>query len=174
MSQVTGIVQEVNNRGIGKGSNILVNGTKYGCYDPVKAGIDMLVAGQEVTFDTAVKGQYVNINGRATPTGNSGAVTAPAPAAQPQMMGKAQGSDFVFPVPPLNYQRSVVRRDSIRDAVALVNEHTSGCENDMDIETRIAHTLAAAKAFEEYSCGDDIEKEAAAAVAQLGTSQPTQ
>ena len=179
MSQVTGIVQEVNNRGKGKGSNIMVNGVKYGCFDPVQAGITTLQAGQGVTFATSVNGTYVNIHGAATPTGVTAPVTAAppaaaAPAASGSGGGYKGGSDFVFPIPELNYQRSVTRRESIRDAVLLVNEMCSGMANDMPLPDRVSQVLEAARAFEDYSCGDDIEREATAAVAALGTSEATQ
>jgi hypothetical protein len=177
MTQITGIVQEVNNRGLAKGSNILVIGMKYGCYDPVKSGIDMLQAGQEVTFTAEQKGQYTNINGRATPTGNTGVVQAPAPTPvtpPAAFVPKNTGGQWQFPIPPLDYQRSVVRRDSVTAAAAIVDGYCSGCENDMDLGTRITYVLSTAKRFEEYSCGDDIEKEAQAAMSNLGTSQNTQ
>ena len=174
MSQVTGIVQEINNRGRGKGSNIVINGTKYGCFDPVEARIDSLVAGEEVTFGTTVNGTYTNIDKTGvTKTGNMGAVIAP-PQAAPSVPKNNSGGhgDFQFPIPPLNYQRSVVRRDSVAHAASIVNTYTEGCAADMELDARVNLVLSVAKQLEEYSCGDDIEKEAAAAVAALGQVNP--
>ncbi len=160
MTQVTGIVKEVNNRGKGKGSNILVNGIKYGCFDPVAAHIDTLVAGEEVTFGTVVNGTWTNIDNKGViKTGNTGAVTA-APSAPKK--GGAYGK--AFPIPPLDGQRSIVRQNSLAHATALVNNYC----NEMTIDQRTALVIETAKCFEAYSCGDDVEKEASEAVALLG------
>ncbi len=172
MSQVTGAVQEVNNRGVGKGSNILVNGTKYGCYDPVAAGISALVAGQVVMFDTVVKGQYTNINGTVTATGATEAVTAPPPKPAYNSGGGGKGGK-VFPIPPLDGQRSIVRQNSLTHATAIVNAFAADSGTPLDIDQRYTAVLEVAAKFEAFSCGDDVEKEAAAAVAALGTSQVT-
>ncbi len=174
MTQVTGIVQEVNNRGKGKGSNILVNGAKYGCFDPLLAHIDTLVAGEEVTFGTVVNGTWTNIDrSGVSKTGNTGAVTA-APPSAPKKGGGAYGK--AFPIPPLDGQRSIVRQNSLTHATALVNNYYSlrGSDTNMTLAERTALVIHTAKSFEAYSCGDDVEKEASEAVAQLGQSQNTQ
>ncbi len=172
MTQVTGIVQEVNNRGKGKGSNILVNGIKYGCFDPVAAHIDTLVAGEGVTFGTVVNGTWTNIDkAGVSKTGITGAVTA-APPSAPKKGGGAYGK--AFPIPPLDGQRSIVRQNSLAHATVLVNNYCYELAKESTLDARVALVIETAKCFEAYSCGDDVEKEASEAVALLGQSQNTQ
>ncbi len=160
----------MNNRGKGTGSNILVNGAKYGCFDPLLAHIDTLVAGEEVTFGTVVNGTWTNIDrSGVSKTGNTGAVTA-APSAPKK--GGAYGK--AFPIPPLDGQRSIVRQNSLTHATALVNNYCSELAKEISLDARIALVINTAKSFEAYSCGDDVEKEASEAVALLGQSQNTQ
>lgn len=171
---ITGIVQEVNNNGMGKGSNIVVNGQKYGCYDPVKTGIDVVAVGDEVSLGWAQKGQYINIMGRVNKTGNTGAVlatpvtgtTAAANAAVVQGKPPQGGGnpEFQFPIPALNYQRSVVRRDAVTQATTLIVG--TGNYGDDPFATA-AVVLDIARVFEAYEAGDIDEKEAADAVAAL-------
>lgn len=163
---ITGIVQEVNNNGMGKGSNIMVDGRKFGCYDPIKTGIDVVSVGDEVSFAWATKGQYTNIMGRVNKTGNTGTPTAtPAPASGGGNKGGGQSGDFVFPIPALNYQRSVVRRDAIHSAVALFV--STEADAGMDAVQAAERVVTIARVFEEYEAGDLDEKEAADAVAAL-------
>jgi hypothetical protein len=169
MTQVTGIVAEVNNLGKAKGSNIVVNGQKYGCYDPVATGLDTLRAGMEVTFGTMVKGQYTNIQGTVTPTGGTGPVPAPAPAPSGGSGGgwKGKGSFKAFPIPALDGQRSIIRQNSLSHATAVVNAHFGGLEPQHvpDLDARASEVLRIAAMFEDYSAGDDIARAADEALA---------
>ena len=171
-NNITGIVQEVNNNGMGKGSNVVVNGQKYGCYDPVKTGIDIVAVGDEVSFDWAQKGQYINIMGRVNKTGNTG-VPTPAPVVTaPKAAGGNKGgwgNKGVFPVPALDGQRSIIRQNSVTNAVNLIvgsNEPAPLIEG-LDMVDLAEYTIKVAKVFEAYSTGDLDEAEANAAVAAL-------
>ena len=165
---ITGIVQEVNNNGLAKGSNIVVNGQKYGCYDPVKTGIDIVNAGDEVTFAWAQKGSYINIMGSVTKTGNTGAVPMAAAAASPKAAGGGSkggwGNKGVFPVPALDGQRSIIRQNSVTNAVNLIGHYDSFDGNLMETAAQV---IEVAKVFEAFSSGDMDEAEAEAAVAAL-------
>lgn len=167
MTQLTGIVQEVINLGVGKGSGVKIDGHKYGCFDPVKAGVDIVAVGDEVTFDWVQKGQYKNINGAVGKTGNTGTPAA-APAPEASSGGGGKG-DFVFPIPALNYQRSVVRRDSVAQSVQLIARLTPADKNlDFDHVSDIVVVIA--RKFEEYSTGDDVEKLANEAIAKMNAA----
>lgn len=165
---LTGIVQEVINLGVGKGSGVKIDGHKYGCFDPVKAGIDLVAVGDEVTFDWVQKAQYKNINGSVTKTGNTGVPSAsPAPAASTGGGSGGGKGDFVFPIPALNYQRSVVRRDAVTQAVNLyrvVGDASAAPDVAADM------CLAVARLFEEYETGDDVEKLANEAIAKMNAA----
>lgn len=162
---LTGIVQEVINIGVGKGSGLKIDGKKYGCFDPVKTGLDLIAVGDEVSFEWSQKGQYSNINGKVTKTGNTGTPAAsPAPSASKPHSGG--NGDFVFPIPALNYQRSVVRRDAVTQAVALVNNF-EGDFDGMTVDQVAEGVVTVARIFEEYATGDDVEKLANEAIAKM-------
>ena len=168
MTQLTGIVQEVINVGVGKGSGLKIDGHKYGCFDPVKSGIDIVNVGDEVTFDWVQKNQYKNMNGSVTKTGNTGTPAAsPAPAASKPSGGG--GGDFQFPIPALNYQRSVVRRDAIGAAAGMIASLLpADASNDFDQIGDVVVDLA--RKFEDYATGDDIEKLANEAIAKMNAA----
>ena len=165
---LTGIVQEVINLGVGKGSGVKIDGHKYGCFDPVKAGIDIIAVGDEVTFDWVQKGQYKNINGKVNKTGNTGTPAA-SPTPKASGGGSGGGSDFIFPIPSLNYQRSVVRRDAVTQAVTLITNLTPAAEGyNLDEFASLAVDLA--RKFEEYETGDDVEAAANEAIAKMNAA----
>ncbi len=166
---LTGIISEVINNGVGKGSGVKIDGKKYGCFDPVKTGLDIVNVGDEVTFDWVQKGQYNNINGRINKTGNTGAPQVAVPPA-PSTGGYSGGgnSDFQFPIPALNYQRSVVRRDCVTQAVALLATYG---EPSVDPDQTAEIVIAIARLFEEYETGDDVEKLANEAIAKMNEVQ---
>jgi hypothetical protein len=166
---LTGIVQEVINNGVGKGSGLKIDGHKYGCFDPVKTGLDLVAVGDEVTFDWVQKGQYKNINGGITKTGNTGTPTAsPSPKANTGG-GTSGGGDFQFPIPALNYQRSVVRRDAVTQAVNLIARLTPA-DHTLDLDPLADLAIQIARKFEEYETGDDVEKAANEAIAKMNAA----
>lgn len=167
--QLTGIVQEVINLGVGKGSGVKIDGLKYGCFDPVKSGIDIVAVGDEVSFDWVEKGQYKNINGRVNKTGNTGTPQASSAPAATGGGKSGGGGDFVFPIPALNYQRSVVRRDSIAAASSLIaNLMPADVATDFDQVGDLVVDIA--RKFEEYATGDDVEKLANEAIAKMNAA----
>ncbi len=166
---LTGIVQEVINVGVGKGSGLKIDGHKYGCFDPVKTGLDIVAIGDEVTFDWVQKGQYKNINGGITKTGNTGVPQA-APASNSKSGGNAGGGDFVFPIPALNYQRSVVRRDALTQAVAMLTGSQEDQFKGYSPDQSAALVIEIARTFEEYATGDDVEKAANEAIAAMNAA----
>lgn len=149
MNQVTGFVVEKNNIGVGKGSNIVLSdGKKYGLYDP--APFNELSVGDEVQFEFTQKGQYTNIKGGITKTGKTNpnaAAEAPAPKASAGGWNKGQ-----FPIGNRDHARSIVRQNSITNAVNFASHFVKGATPDDIVDI--------AKVFEAYSCGD-IEAEAA-------------
>ena len=158
MGAVTGVVQEVNNRGRGKGSNILVGGTKYGCFDPVECGIDQVNAGDEVTFDTSQNGQYINIvKNTLSKTGNTGPVP---PQTQGTSGGGSKGGGRFapkpWPIPAEDGQRSIIRQNSLTHATAIVNSFCAAVDQEMTLDERRDEVLRIAQDFEFFSAGDDI------------------
>lgn len=164
---ITGIVQEVINNGVGKGSGIRVDGSKYGCFDPVKSGVDVIAVGDEVQFEWTQKGQYKNIQGRVNKTGLTG---TPVPVEPSSSGGKKSwgGNKGVFPVPALDGQRSIIRQNSVTNAVNLF-KHTTDT-NAIDNQEAAEAVIEIARIFEEYSSGDDVEKLANEAIAQMNAT----
>lgn len=168
METKTGIIGEVNNLGQASGSNIHVDGERFGIYSPTEAGMSNLAPGMEVTFNWFEKGTYKNIKGAVTPTGNMGTPKAEVPK------GAAGGNRAAandFPIGPLDGRRNITRRDAIKDAVAFVNEYAAQTDTSMDLQTRTEHVLEAAKIFEAYAAGDTDVAEAEAAAEAL--AEPT-
>lgn len=169
---ITGLVQEVNNRGRGAGSNIMVNGEKYGCFDPVKAGIDQVAVGDEVTFDTSVNGTYTNIAGTLSKTGVTGTPVAAPPKAGGGGGGYKSGgrsSAKVFPIPTLDGQRSIIRQNSLTHATAIyLATEADKADDAIMIADRV---IEIARKFEHFSAGDDIAEAADAAMKELGQQQ---
>jgi hypothetical protein len=172
MGAITGIISEVNNRGRGKGSNIVVNGTKYGCFDPVEAGIDTCNAGDEVTFDTSQNGQYINIvKGSLSKTGNTGVVAPPASSGgSPRSKGGGGYAAKVFPIPSLDGQRSIIRQNSLTHATSIVNNYCSAVDQEMSLDERRDQVLRLAADFEYFSAGDDVAAAAEEAMKQMGST----
>ena len=59
---IVGYIEEVQSRGVGSGSGIVVDGIKYGVYDPTSSGLDSVKAGMEVnfTFKPSTDGRFKN------------------------------------------------------------------------------------------------------------------
>lgn len=167
---LTGIVQEVINNGVGKGSGLKIDNLKYGVFDPVKSGLDVIAVGDEVTFNWSQKGQYKNIQGAITKTGNTGtpAPTASGPSSGWKVSGGNKGGGRPFPIPALDGQRSIVRQNALGHSTSLITSLVSdGRYESYDAETIAEHIVGVARIFEEYSCGDDAEKAANEAIAKM-------
>jgi len=111
--------------------------------------------GNDVDITTIVKG---------TPSPNSTVTPGPAKAGQTS----TYGGKGVFPIPPLDGQRAIVRQNALTNArelfatvLSINNVHAgSGIVlSDGDIETMTSTIVKIARAFEAYSCGDsDLEE----------------
>ena len=163
MYNVTGIIEEVVNNGVGKGSGIVVQGIKYGAYDPAKHGLHACQVGMEVSFVWKENKQYKNLVGMVVPTGNRGAaIPVAADIGTTAVMGVNQGSPAPksyrmgsFPIDPLDGQRSIIRQNSMTNAVNFVTGHfASGGDNGVELEDRYEMVLDMAKHFESFSAGD--------------------
>lgn len=167
---ITGIIDEVNNFGVAKGSHIKVNGQKYSCYSPTDTGLDTVSPGQEVTFEAFEKNGYTNIKGRITPTGNTGTPKAQIPnGVGTKTIGGKGASDF--PIGPLDGRRNITRRDALREAVTLVCSYTAEVDTSMTLSERVQQVMWTAEAFEAYASGDNDV--AAAEVATQELAEPT-
>lgn len=164
---VMGIVEDVINLGVGKGSGIRVNGHKFGIYDPTSAGLDKVSVGTGVSFQFKETNKggitYRNITGRVTPLADGVAVpaaTKPVDSGSTTSSGtgryRQNGMAGGFPIHPHAYERALDRRNALNAAVALVSASPSATIAD------VTDVLAIAKQFEEYTCGDAerVEEEA--------------
>ena len=161
MTQMTGIIDSIANNGVGKGSHILIQGNKYGIYDPSEINMDSLRAGEEVRFEFNQKGQYMNIDSKAgvQKTGNTGAAT-------PQVSSATSGavssnSKAGFPVDKGHYSRAIIRQNSLTNAVNALGVA------EVDPNTYANNAISLARQFEAYSSGDLDESQSAQATAHL-------
>lgn len=171
MDTITGIIAEVNNNGVGKGSNLVINGDRYGVYSPSEHGFDDLTAGDEVTvqWSSDKTGKYKNIaKAGITKTGGTGPV-----AERPKANGTAQKSFFKgsFPIDPLDGQRSIIRQNSITNAVRFINEYCGHNAVDMAADDRMDMILDSAQRFEAYSSGDNDRLAAEEANEKMSTTK---
>jgi hypothetical protein len=166
---IVGVAQEVVNLGVGKGSGVVVEGIKYGCYDPSKANLSEVNAGDTIEFMYQEKGKYTNVTGRiSVRSKHAGAPIPPTPA--PASSAPPRKGGWAFPIPALDGQRAIVRQNSVTNATNLVGKLLSldgDVLPDLDIATRI---VAIAKVFEEYSTGDLDAKLADEAMKEINGS----
>ncbi len=165
----TGIVTEVKNIGMAKGSGLVLdNGMRYGVYDPASTGLDKVAVGDTVSFNYKSSGKWNNIQGAITVTSSGGgapAWAAPVTKAAPKAAG---GRSFgTFPIPPLDGQRSIIRQNSITNAVNTVSAMVANDKAAMKGIDLISTIIETAKRFEEYSSGDLDAKEAKEAIEKL-------
>lgn len=85
--------------------------------------------------------------------------TTTAPKAAPTPTYSSKG---VFPIPPLDGQRAIVRQNSLTNAVNLVKECLDP-KKPLPLETLADECIKIARMFEAYSCGD-LDLEAAKAM----------
>lgn len=145
MGNVSGVVKAVSANKYGHG--ILVNDKWYNSKFPIPAE-----KGDEVTFDDGGK-NYIKglkkVGGGTAPSNTGGA----APA-------RAGGGRFggAFPIPPNDGTRSIVRQNSVTNAVNLVTAMVASKILKIE-EAEIASVVFHyAREFEKYSSGD-IDKE---------------
>ena len=147
------LVDEVQSRGIGKGSGIVVMGLKYGCYDPAKHNLDAINAGDVVTFAYKDTGKYKNVQGtiNKVSAGTGAPTTAPAKPFVPK--GRSFGA---FPIDPLDGQRSIIRQNSVTNAVNLMKAFP--ISGELSSDELAQDVISLARKFEAYSSGD-LDKE---------------
>ncbi len=170
MDTITGIIAEVNNNGVGKGSNLVINGDRYGVYSPSEHGFDDLAAGDEVTvqWSSDKTGKYKNIaKAGITKTGGTGPVVKTNGGTGTTGKFYSKGS---FPIDPLDGQRSIIRQNSITNAVRFINEYCGHAEADLPVDTRMDMILDAAQRFEAYSSGDNDRLAAEEASEKMSTT----
>ena len=166
---IVGVAQEVVNLGVGKGSGVVVEGIKYGCYDPSKANLSEVNAGDTIEFMYQEKGKYTNVTGRISVRAKHAGAPIP-PTTAPTSSAPPRKGGWAFPIPALDGQRAIVRQNSVTNATNLVGHFIdSGMDigSDMDIATRI---VSIAKVFEEYSTGDLDAKLADEAMKEINGS----
>jgi hypothetical protein len=113
---------------------------------------------EESTYGMEMDVKSVTIAATAAPTLGASAPAGAAAAPRPAFTG----GKGVFPIPPLDGQRSIVRQSSLANARELYcKAHTTTSIIDLD---EAAHEIVRlAKIFEAYSCGDTIAEIAAKA-----------
>jgi len=108
-------------------------------------------AGDVVEFDftEGAYGKDVNMDSFKK---SGGGATAPAAApARPAGGGGFGGRSNVFPIPPLDGQRAIVRQNSLTNAVQLMKDTV---DKKLSYEKQAEAIIAVARMFEAYSCGD--------------------
>ena len=114
----------------------------------------------EFEFTEGAYGKDVNMDSFKKSSGSSGGsapVSAPA-ASAPRPAGGFGGGKGVFPIPPLDGQRAIVRQNSLTNAVNLLKDTLGGDKKLSDV-AKAEQVIAIARLFEAYSCGDsDLAK----------------
>ena len=78
------------------------------------------------------------------------------------------GGKGVFPIPPLDGQRAIVRQNALTNARELVvaSRHMKTSASALEIEQMAREIVRIAPIFEAYSCGDTEREEVEAEMAQ--------
>lgn len=138
------------------------DGQWYGCGfddpvvgkgDEVEFEFESTRYGNKVLFDT------FHVTKKAAGSTGGGKPASAAPFRKP--FGAPQGASRPFPIPLLHGDRSIVRQNSVTNAVKLVEILTVDGETDkLTAEQAVAAVLKIARQFEAYSAGD-VERMAA-------------
>ena len=171
MEQITGIVDDIQNKGLGKGSGIVVNGVKYGAYDPDKTGLGSLQVGQEVRLTYKQQNQYKNIQGSVVPTGASGTAQT-MPVASASAPAKSSGGGYSrgsFPIGALDGQRSIIRQNAVTNA----NTYLSNFGGTKGEAVTLDDLIAVARQIEAYTTGDLDAQEVESAMERLANPDQT-
>lgn len=124
--------------------------------DMVQFNYEATKWGNEVDPDTIVHTGLTPVAVPATgePTGT--ATVAPRPYTP-----APTGSKGVFPIPPLDGQRSIVRQNALTNARELVLKvHTTEGSSEDNLKDLVEKVLKVARKFEAYTAGD-LDREAA-------------
>lgn len=151
MGTVTGIVQAKSSNKFGHG--IMVGGSWYNSKYPIVCD-----KGDEIEFDDGGK-NYANKvkvissgGGASTGVGASGSGTAGAVPLAKSTGGYSRG---VFPIPANDGTRSIVRQNSVTNAVNLVSAMIASKKpGSAEGESVVDWVLSIAREFEKYSSGD--------------------
>ena len=127
--------------------SIKANGEWFKCgfKNPKVAAGDVV----EFSFTEGAYGKDVDMDSFRK-IGGGGSGSAPSSGASPAASRFVGGGKGVFPIPPLDGQRAIVRQNSITNAVALLREKF-GKHSHEEMATQV---IAVARMFEAYSCGD--------------------
>lgn len=74
-----------------------------------------------------------------------------APAASRPVSSPTYSGKGVFPIPPLDGQRAIVRQNSLTNAVNLLKD---SLDKELTDEQNAERVISVARMFEAYSCGD--------------------
>lgn len=148
------------------GKAFQVDGEWYSAFNPTQ--LNGVARGDTITFQYKEKESggrvYKNVQGNVTIEGKSGN-DAPASnggssseSSPPRRASSAYGRG-TFPIPALDGQRSIIRQNSVTNAVNLMKDHLpkSGKINWDDYADNV---IAVARKFEAYSTGDLDAEEA--------------
>lgn len=151
------------------GKRIKVNEEWYGAFDPAQAGLDLVNYGDTVSFTFTVKETptttFRNIKGKVqvSATGGTGA-TSYGGGSKP---ASAAASKAGFPVGARDHSRSIIRQNSITNAVNFYNSWGEvEVETKKSFEEKANIVVEIAQIFEAYSTGDMDVAQAEAAVAK--------
>lgn len=148
---IRGIVEEVMNNGVGKGSGIRIEGKKYGVYDPGAAKLGAVNVGQEVSF------RYTERPDKANPSVSykniSGAITVVAAGSGGATVGASSVPSNINSV-SLSRDRAIIRQNALTNAVKVVTEIGDqygiiGADGNV-----VDAIISTAMKFEEYTSGD--------------------
>lgn len=126
----------------------------------------------EFTFTEGAYGKDVNMD--TLKKAGGGAPSTSTPPARPATGGGYGSGKGVFPIPPLDGQRSIVRQNSLTNAVNLLKDKPT---KSLTVEEQADLCISIARKFEAYSCGDiDLasakEKAASKAAKSLPEGNP--
>lgn len=115
-----------------------------------------------LTYNTREKAgvTYYNIQGAPEIIEKANGGGSPAPSSGGNSTPRVPDG---FPIPPTHHSRSIVRQNSVTNAVNLFVNTNDSIEGLADLDGVCEEILTIARKFEEYSCGD-IERRAAEAV----------
>jgi len=115
---------------------------------------------EESTYGMEMDVKSVTMAGAPSPTVGAATPVAPRPS--------FTGGKGVFPIPPLDGQRSIVRQSSLTNAREL---YVSMGSADTTVDEAAHEIVRIAKIFEAYSCGDTVAEKAAKAKADKAVKE---
>lgn len=172
MNSITGIIEQVGSKerktrfGMKPAYSLKIDGQWYNCgftnprvTDGTEVSFNYTdgAYGKDIDMASFAHSAKASVPARPTTTG-----TAPRPPAA----GFSGGGKGVFPIPPLDGQRAIVRQNSLTNAVNALKDNKAFNATAPEAADTI---IALARKFEAYSCGDldmlqakaMLEKEAA-------------